>query len=115
MMSRLLLLLILCVALAVFRAVAIVLAVVLLLTLLAAQIAFLGPLLGSLSRPIGGTSSSRAPVPVADWQGIDATSSPLKLRGCFHVAPGAFAAAAPAPEITTFGPARSRPRSTSPR
>lgn len=45
-------------------------------------------------------SVAGAPVPVADWQGIDATSSPLKLRGCFHVAPGAFAAAAPAPDAT---------------
>jgi len=35
-------------------------------------------------------------VPVADWQGIDATSSPLKLRGCFRADPGAFAGAEPA-------------------
>lgn len=38
------------------------------------------------------------PVPVADWQGIDATSSPLKLRGCFRADPAAFAAAEPAPD-----------------
>ena len=30
-------------------------------------------------------------VPVAAWQGIDATSSPLKLRGCFETDPAAVA------------------------
>ncbi len=37
-------------------------------------------------------------VPIADYQGIDATSSPLKLRGCFRADPASFAAATPAPE-----------------
>ena len=32
------------------------------------------------------------PVPVAGYDGIDATSSPLKLRGCFRVDPAALAA-----------------------
>ncbi len=41
-----------------------------------------------------------AVVPVADYEGIDATTSPLKLRGCFRVDPAAFAAAAPAPAPT---------------
>jgi hypothetical protein len=39
-------------------------------------------------------------VPVADWRGIDAASSPLKLRGCFRADPAAFAEAPPAPEPT---------------
>jgi len=39
-------------------------------------------------------------VPVARYEGIDAASSPLKLRGCFHADPAAFAAATPAPEAT---------------
>jgi hypothetical protein len=32
-----------------------------------------------------------APVPIADYDGIDASSSPLKLRGCFRVDPAAVA------------------------
>lgn len=42
-------------------------------------------------------------VPVADWRGIDAASSPIKLRACFRVEPGALAdapvAEAPTPLI----------------
>jgi len=34
------------------------------------------------------------PYPVTGWQGIDATSSPLKLRACFRLAPEAVAAIA---------------------
>jgi hypothetical protein len=30
-------------------------------------------------------------VPVADWRGIDAASSPIKLRACFRVEPGSLA------------------------
>ncbi len=41
-----------------------------------------------------------AAVPVADWEGIDATSSPLKLRGCFRAEPAAFAAAEAAADAT---------------
>ena len=36
-------------------------------------------------------------MPIADYQGIDAASSPLKLRGCFRADPAAFGAAEPAP------------------
>jgi hypothetical protein len=39
-----------------------------------------------------------APVAVAGYQGIDAATSPLKLRGCFTADPAAFAAAPPAPD-----------------
>ncbi len=38
--------------------------------------------------------------PVADYDGIDAATSPLKLRGCFRADPAAFAAAEPAPDAT---------------
>jgi hypothetical protein len=37
-------------------------------------------------------------VAVTDYSGIDAGSSPLKLRGCFRADPAAFAAAEPAPD-----------------
>lgn len=39
-------------------------------------------------------------VPVAGYEGIDASSSPLKLRGCFRADAAAFAAAEPAPAPT---------------
>jgi hypothetical protein len=39
-------------------------------------------------------------VPVAGYDGIDATSSPLKLRGCFRIDPAAAADLPPAPEAT---------------
>ncbi len=39
-------------------------------------------------------------VPVAGWRGIDAGSSPLKLRGCFTLDPGALAGL-PAAETPT--------------
>ena len=41
-----------------------------------------------------------AAVPVSDYDGIDATSSPLKLRGCFRLDPAAVADATPAAEPT---------------
>lgn len=48
------------------------------------------------------TVAGRA-VPVTHWRGIDATSSPIKLRACFRVEPGALddapAAEAPTPLI----------------
>lgn len=40
------------------------------------------------------------PVPVAGYDGIVATSSPLKLRGCFRIAPEAVAALQPAEDAT---------------
>lgn len=36
-------------------------------------------------------------VPVADYQGIDSASSPLKLRGCLAIDPAAVARLAPPP------------------
>lgn len=38
-----------------------------------------------------------APIRVASYEGIDAATSPLKLRGCFTADPAAFAQAEPAP------------------
>ncbi len=43
-------------------------------------------------------------VPVADYDGIDATSSPLKLRACFRIDPAAVAALAPADKPTPLTP-----------
>jgi hypothetical protein len=43
-------------------------------------------------------------VPVADWQGIDAGSSPLKLRACFETDPEAAAGLEPAPDATPLTP-----------
>ena len=47
-----------------------------------------------------------APVAIADYDGIDSASSPLKLRGCFRVDPAAVAAlpvaAAPTPLVAPF-------------
>ncbi len=39
-------------------------------------------------------------VPVSGYTGIDASSSPLKLRACFSLDPAAVAALAPAPQAT---------------
>ncbi|MBP7243151.1 DUF6446 family protein [Amaricoccus sp.] len=39
-------------------------------------------------------------VPISGYEGIDAATSPLKLRGCFRADPSSFAAATPAPEAT---------------
>jgi hypothetical protein len=41
-----------------------------------------------------------APVPVTDYRGIDAFTSPLKIRACFRAEPAAFADLPPAPEAT---------------
>jgi hypothetical protein len=49
---------------------------------------------------VGALTLDGAPVPVADYEGIDAATSPLKLRGCFRVDPAAFAAAAPVEDAT---------------
>ena len=47
-----------------------------------------------------------APVAIADYDGIDSASSPLKLRGCFRVDPATVAAlpvaAAPTPLVAPF-------------
>ena len=43
-------------------------------------------------------------VPVADYRGIDATSSPLKLRGCFRIDPAAVAALAPVADAAPINP-----------
>ena len=47
-----------------------------------------------------------APVAIADYDGIDSASSPLKLRGCFRVDPASVAAlpvaAAPTPLVAPF-------------
>ncbi len=40
------------------------------------------------------------PVAVANYEGLDAATSPLKRRGCFTADPAAFAAAEPAPDAT---------------
>lgn len=52
------------------------------------------------SEGVGALTVAGEVVPVADWRGIDAASSPLKLRGCFRADPAAFAAAEPAPDAT---------------
>jgi hypothetical protein len=49
---------------------------------------------------VGGLPVAGAVVPVADYDGIDAASSPLKLRGCFRADPAAFAAAPIAADAT---------------
>ena len=65
-------------------------------------------------------------VPVADYDGIDATSSPLKLRGCFRIDPAAVAALAPGADATPLNrallvplllgrPPHPRPRLRAPR
>lgn len=43
-------------------------------------------------------------VAVADYRGIDAASSPLKLRGCFRIDPAAVTALAPADDATPLTP-----------
>ncbi|CAN5645036.1 hypothetical protein BH23PSE1_BH23PSE1_15170 [soil metagenome] len=42
--------------------------------------------------------SEIAGLPVAGWEGIDAATSPLKLRACFETEPGAAGALSPAPD-----------------
>lgn len=53
---------------------------------------------------VGALTIDGAVVPVADYQGIDFVSSPLKLRGCLRIDPGAVAALRPAPEATPLNP-----------
>jgi hypothetical protein len=49
---------------------------------------------------VGALRVAGAVAPIAAYDGIDAATSPLKLRGCFRADPAAFAAAPPAPEAT---------------
>jgi hypothetical protein len=53
--------------------------------------------------PVGTVEVAGRTVPVSDFSGIDAASSPIKLRACFRVAPGALAdaptAEAPVPLV----------------
>jgi hypothetical protein len=49
---------------------------------------------------VGALTIDGAAVPVADYDGIDATTSPLKLRGCFRIDPSAVANLAPATDAT---------------
>ncbi len=46
------------------------------------------------------------PVPVTDYRGIDASTSPLKIRGCFTVNPEVFAAIPAASDATPLAAPR---------
>ena len=49
---------------------------------------------------VGAVTINGEVVPVADYDGIDSTSSPLKLRGCFRIDPAMIQGAEPAPDAT---------------
>ena len=49
---------------------------------------------------VGALTIDGQPVPVADYAGIDAATSPLKLRGCFRIDPAAVAGLVPAAGAT---------------
>ncbi len=49
---------------------------------------------------VGALTVAGVATPIADYDGIDAATSPLKLRGCFRADPASFAAAEPAPDAT---------------
>ena len=49
---------------------------------------------------VGAVTINGEVVPVADYDGIDSTSSPLKLRGCFRIDPAMIHGAEPAPDAT---------------
>jgi hypothetical protein len=51
-------------------------------------------------RGVGALQIDGQAVPVADYDGIDATASPLKLRGCFRIDPAAVVGLAPATDAT---------------
>ena len=51
-------------------------------------------------RGVGALRVAGETVPIAGYDGIDAGSSPLKLRGCFRIDPAAVAALTPAPQAT---------------
>ncbi len=49
---------------------------------------------------VGALTINGEVVPVADYDGIDSTSSPLKLRGCFRIDPAAVQGLAPTAAAT---------------
>ena len=49
---------------------------------------------------VGALTIAGEVVPIAGYDGIDAASSPLKLRGCFRIGPATVAAFAPATDAT---------------
>jgi hypothetical protein len=51
-------------------------------------------------RDVGALAIAGESLPVAGYDGIDAATSPLKLRGCFRIDPAAVAALAPAADAT---------------
>jgi hypothetical protein len=51
-----------------------------------------------------GPGALALPVPVAAWEGIDAPTSPLKLRACFETDPAAAATLEPAPDAAPLNP-----------
>jgi len=53
---------------------------------------------------VGALTIDGVVVPVADFNGIDSTSSPLKLRGCLAIDPRALANLTPAPAATPLNP-----------
>ena len=52
---------------------------------------------------VGALTIDGVVVPVAGYDGIDSTSSPLKLRGCLAIDPRALANLAPAPDASLYG------------
>ncbi len=57
-------------------------------------------------RGVGALTIAGETVPVADYDGVEATSSPLKLRGCLVIDPATVARLAPppAPRATPLNP-----------
>lgn len=53
---------------------------------------------------VGALTIAGEVVPVADYDGINSVSSPLKLRGCLRIDPAAVATLAPTPEATPLNP-----------
>ncbi len=51
-------------------------------------------------RDVGAIAIAGESVPVAGYDGIDAATSPLKLRACFRIDPAATAGLAPAADAT---------------
>ena len=54
----------------------------------------------SASTVVAALPVAGAPIPIADYDGIDAASSPLKLRGCFRIDPVAVVRLPVAPDAT---------------
>jgi hypothetical protein len=56
-------------------------------------------------KEVGALTIAGEAVPVADYDGIDSASSPLKLRGCFRIDPATVERLAPpAPQATPLNP-----------